>query len=67
MEEKYLESEEKELNERLQEIQKQRDEEELILQKLSQEEMAQFLLEKYKQNAEILKKGNFNVIDGGER
>lgn len=67
MEEKYLETEDEQLNKRLQEIQKQRDEEELILQKLSQEEMAQFLLEKYKQNAEILKKGNFNVIDGGER
>ena len=67
MEEKYLETEDEQLNKRLQEIQKQRDEEELILQKLSQEEMAQFLLEKYKQNAEILMKGNFNVIDGGER
>ena len=67
MEEKYLESEEKELNERLQEIQKQRDEEELVLQNLSQEDRGQFLVEKYKQNAEILKKGNFNVIDGGER
>lgn len=67
MEEKYLESEEKELNERLQEIQKQRDEEELVLKNLSQEERVKFLVEKYKQNAEILKKGNFNVIDGGER
>ncbi len=67
MEEKYLELEEKELNERLQEIQKQRDEEESVLKNLSQEERVKFLVEKYKQNAEILKKGNFNVIDGGER
>lgn len=67
MEEKYLEPEDIKLNERLQEIKKQRDEEELVLKNLSQEDRVKFLVKKYKQNAEILKKGNFNVIDGGER
>ncbi len=67
MDEKYLETEDVEIYERLQEIQEQRDEEELILQNLSEEDRVKFLLEKYKQNSEILKKGKFNVIDGGKQ
>lgn len=55
-----------ELNNRLEEINKAREKEEKLLEQMTDQEKIDFLVEKYKQNSEILKKGNFKVIDDGE-
>ena len=64
--EEIFDEENKELNERLKEVEKAREIEESKLEKLSDEEYVEYLKNVYKNNSEILKKGDFNFIDDGE-
>lgn len=64
--EEIFDEEDLKLNSRLNEIEKEREIEENKLKNLSDKEMVEYLAETYKNNAKILKKGNFNYIDDGE-
>lgn len=64
--EEIFEKDELEVKEQLEKLEKQRDKDNLVLSKLDEEQMVDLLVNVYKSNEETLKKGEFNVIDGGE-
>lgn len=64
--EEIFEKDEFEVKEQLEKLEKQRDKDNLVLSKLDEEQMVDLLVNVYKSNEETLKKGEFNVIDGGE-
>lgn len=64
--EEIFEKDELEVKEQLEKLEKQRDKDNLVLSKLDEKQMVDLLVNVYKSNEETLKKGEFNVIDGGE-
>ena len=64
--EEILEKDELEVMQRLNQLEKDRKEQDEFLSKLDEKQMTEFLVKVYKENEKTLKNGEFNVVSGGE-